>query len=140
MSEVTKIILTAIEDKQKYYEKYRLHQRYPNVPRNFCIIGNMEGLGGKQNCYPANWDLLRERGYVLLARPNRNPDKTYKNRFEEAMKEAVNPHIIYSMWAGYLEEEHADAKDNDEIQNERCKLHNFNLSFLFLVYFLLFQK
>lgn len=104
-----KIILTAIEDKQKYYEKYRLHQRYPNVPRNFCIIGNMEGLGGKQNCYPANWDLLRERGYVLLARPNRNPDKTYKNRFEEAMKEAVNPHIIYSMWAGYLEEEHADA-------------------------------
>lgn len=101
-----KIILTAINDKQKYYPKYHL-DRIHGIPRNFYIIGNMEGLGKQQHCYPADWDILKKKGFVMLARPNNNP-KVEKGRFEEIVDMMDNPCIIYSMWKGYLTKEHAN--------------------------------
>lgn len=97
-----KVILTAIKDKQKYYGKYQLDKIH-----NLYIVGNMEGLWKKQRCYRADWDMLKKKGFVLLARPNRNPDRK-RGIFEEILDTLENPWITYSMWSGYLEEEHAD--------------------------------
>lgn len=101
-----KIILTAIKNKQKYYLKYHWGSIH-GIPRNFYIVGKMEGLGEKQHCYPAKWDILKQKGFVMLARPNRNP-KEEKGRFEKILEQLYNPKIIYSMWKGYLTKEYAD--------------------------------
>jgi ribonuclease J len=102
------IMLTAIEDKGKYYQKRYCIHKTGNVPRNFYIVGRQYKLGKKEHCYQANWDILREKGFVMLARPNRNPHEK-KGKFEEILEKLDNPKIIYSMWEGYLKEEHADA-------------------------------
>ena len=42
-----------------------------------------------------------KKGFVMLARPNRNPNfKT--GRFEERMLQMENPFLTYSLWTGYL--------------------------------------
>ena len=48
----------------------------------------MEGLGKQQHCYPADWNILKKKGFVMLARPNHNP-KIEKGRFEENMRVAL---------------------------------------------------
>jgi ribonuclease J len=70
-------------------------------------VGKQRKLWKKEHCYPANWDKLHEKGFVMLARPNRDPHKE-KGRFEEILENLNHPKIIYSMWEGYLKEEHAD--------------------------------
>ena len=49
----------------------------------------------------------RRRGFVLLARPNRYPEKhsPFERIRDEYRDEA---HIVYSMWTGYLRGAHAD--------------------------------
>jgi ribonuclease J len=102
------IMLAAIEDKGKYYPKrYCRHNIRNNVPRNFYIVGRQYKLGKEERCYPADWDKLREKGFVMLARPNRDPHKE-KGRFEEILEKLEHPKIIYSMWEGYLKPEHED--------------------------------
>lgn len=101
-----KVILTAIEEKQKYYSKYRLATIH-GIPRNFYIVGDMEELGPSQHCYRADIGKLKEKGFVMLARPNRNP-KWEKGRFEKILDKLDDPLIVYSLWEGYLKEEHAD--------------------------------
>jgi ribonuclease J len=101
------IMLAAIEDKEKHYSKRYCIHKIGTIPRNFYIVGNQFKLGKKEHCYPADWDKLREKGFVMLARPNRNPHKE-KGQFEEILEKLDNPKIIYSMWEGYLKPEHAD--------------------------------
>jgi ribonuclease J len=78
-----------------------------DIPRNFYIVDKKCKLGKKEHCYPANWDILREKGFVMLARPNRNPNEK-RGKFEEILEKLDHPKIIYSMWEGYLKEDHAD--------------------------------
>lgn len=109
-----KLILTAMEDKGKYYAGYRpemIHER----PRQIYIIGPMEGLGKSQGCYQADFSILKTKGFAMLAREN-------KPIFREKLEEMIDPLIIYSKWAGYLEGNHADPKIKDFIGNHRMKV------------------
>ncbi len=89
-----KLILTAIADKGRYYPKHNLEMIH-GKPRRFYIVGNTEGLGEEQNCYPADFRILREKGFVLFARES-NP------RFRKIMAHFSDPLIICSKWSGYL--------------------------------------
>lgn len=95
-----KLILTAMEDKGKYYKKYRpelIHGR----PRRLYIVGDMEGLGARQNCYQADFTILKRKGFTILAREN-------NDRFKKIIEYFRDPLVIYSKWKGYLEGEHED--------------------------------
>jgi ribonuclease J len=101
------VILAAIKDKGEFYPKrYCLHN-IGNAPRNFYIVGRQRKLGKEEHCYHADWNKLREKGFVMLARPNRDP-KRKKGLFEGILEKLDHPKIIYSMWEGYLKPEHED--------------------------------
>lgn len=109
-----KLILTAMADKGKYYPKYRpvlIHGK----PRRFYIIGDLEGLGAKENCFKADFSILKKKGFTMLAREN-------KMMFRECMEEFTDPLIIYSKWTGYLEGKHADPKIRDFIGKHRMEI------------------
>jgi ribonuclease J len=101
------VMLAAIEDKEKYYPKRYCIHKIGDVQRNFYIVGKQYKLGKNEHCYPADWDMLHKKGFVMLARPNRNP-KEEKGKFEKILETLNHPKIIYSMWEGYLKKEHAD--------------------------------
>lgn len=111
-----KIILAAMEDKGKYYPKYRpemIHER----PRRIYIVGDMEGLGANENCYEADFSILKDKGFTMLAREN-------KLMFAKIMANFPDPLIIYSKWEGYLKGEHADQSVINFIGDHRMeKLH-----------------
>lgn len=111
-----RLILATMEDKGKYYKKYKpemIHEK----PRRLYIIGGMVGLGARQNCYEAQPSILMQKGFTMLAREN-------KPIFAEIMESMLDPLIIYSKWTGYLEGEHADPKIKKFIGNHRMeKLH-----------------
>lgn len=100
------IMLTAIKDKGKYYKDYKL-DKIRDITRNFYIVGPMRKLKRGDHCMPVKWDILKDKGFVMLARPNRNPQKE-KNMFEELVDQMEEPYIIYSMWSKYLEKDYAD--------------------------------
>lgn len=112
-----KLMITAMADKGKYYKKYRPEMIHGN-PRRLYIIGNdMEGLGVKENCYRADFSILKKKGFTMLARES-NP------RFQKIMSYFSDPLIIYSKWTGYLEGKHANPDVKDFIGNHRMeKLH-----------------
>ncbi|MCM1233903.1 MAG: MBL fold metallo-hydrolase [Ruminococcus flavefaciens] len=111
-----KLMLAAMEDKRKYYKKYR-PEMIDGAPRPIYIVGDMEGLGVKQNCQEADFSSLKKTGFTMLAREN-------NWRFAKIMKKFPDPLIIYSKWTGYLEGEHADSTLIDFIGNHRMeKLH-----------------
>lgn len=109
-----KLILTAMEDKGKYYAKYRPEMIH-GKPRRFYIIKDLEGLGAEQNCYRADFSLLEKKGFAMLVREN-------KMIFRERMEKFVDPLIIYSKWTGYLEGKHADPKIREFIGNHRMEI------------------
>ena len=109
-----KLIRIAMADKGKYYAKYRpemIHGR----PRRFYIVGDMEGLGAEQNCYRADFSILKNKGFTMLAREN-------KPMFQKIMAKFQDPLIIYSKWTGYLRGKHADPKIGNFIGNHRMKI------------------
>lgn len=111
-----KLMLTAMEDKGKYYRKYRPEMIH-GKPRRLYIVGDMEGLGWEQNCYKADFSILINKGFTMLAREN-------KAMFARIVEKFPDPLIIYSKWSGYLEGEHADARIQEFIGNHRMeKLH-----------------
>lgn len=111
-----KLILTAMEDKGAYYSKYRPEMIH-GKPRRFYIVGDMEGLGAEQNCYEADFSILKKKGFTMLVREN-------KPMFAKIMEKFSDPLIIYSKWAGYLEGEYAEPKIKDFIGDNRMeKLH-----------------
>lgn len=109
-----KLILTAIADKGRYYPKYNLEMIHEK-PRRFYIIGKLEGLGPAQNCYPADFRILKEKGFTMLAREG-NP------RFQKIMAYFSDPLIIYSKWEGYLKGPHARPEILDFIRGHRMEI------------------
>jgi len=104
-AEVMKI---AIEARHKYFRKYRFgKQIYVLCPGEYD--GYMKSLlkyripWWKKRCpfSPAIPDKYLKTGFVMLARPSRNPNMDI-GRFEERMLDMKDPYIIYSMWNGYL--------------------------------------
>lgn len=109
-----KLILAAMADKGKYYQKYRPEMIH-GKPRRLYIVGDMEGLGTKENCYEAKFPILKRKGFTMLAREN-------NARFHKIMADFQDPLIIYSKWTGYLEGKHADAKIKEFIGNHRMEV------------------
>lgn len=111
-----KLMLAAMRAKGRYYPTYGaelIHGR----PRLLYIVGDMQGLGKEQNCYEADFNLLKKKGFTMLAR-EANP------RFSKIMADFSDPLIIYSKWTGYLEGKHADPAVQKFIGNHRMvKLH-----------------
>lgn len=112
-----KLMLAAMADKGKYYKKYRPEMIH-GKPRRLYIVGaDMEGLGARENCYRADFSILKRKGFTMLAREN-NP------MFQKIMAHFQDPLIIYSKWTGYLEGKHADPKVKEFIGDHRMeKLH-----------------
>ncbi|MCR4590053.1 MAG: MBL fold metallo-hydrolase [Lachnospiraceae bacterium] len=104
-AEVMKI---AIEARYKYFRKYQFNKQiYVLCPGEYD--GYMKSLleyripWWKERCpfSPAIPDKYLKTGFVMLARPNRNPNVDI-GRFEERMLDMKDPYITYSMWNGYL--------------------------------------
>ena len=111
-----KLILAAMEDKGYFSSKYKPEMIH-GKPRRLYIIGGMDGLGARQNCYRARRSILMNKGFTMLAREN-------KPIFAEIMESMSDPLIIYSKWTGYLEGKHADPAIKKFIGNHRMeKLH-----------------
>ena len=109
-----KLMLAAMADKGNYHE-YR-PELIHGKPRRLYIIGEMEGLGYRQNCHKANFDKLRGKGFTMLARENK---PIFKQKMEEHM---ADPLVIYSKWIGYLKGKHADPKIGDFIGSHRMEI------------------
>ena len=110
-----RLMLAAMEDKGKYYKAYQpewIHGK----PRRLYLVGNMEGLGAKENCYEAKFDILHRKGYTMLVRENK---PIFKEKMEEYM---TDPLVIYSKWAGYLKGKHANPQINEFIGNHRMEI------------------
>ena len=120
------IILTAMEEKGKWYSKYRRPLLYGSIPRQIYIIGSRKKLGPEQGCYDADFAILKRKGFVMLARENNNP-KVEKNRFEKIMDKLDDPLILYSKWNGYLDRKHGGYTDKyaDEAVNRFIGDHRF---------------
>ncbi len=109
-----KLMLTAMEDKGKYYPKYRPKMIH-GKPRRLYIVGNMEGLGAEQNCYSADFKILKNKGFAMLAREN-------KAMFRKITDKLNDPLIIYSKWTGYLSGKHHDPKITEFIGCRRMEV------------------
>lgn len=109
-----KLMLTAMADKGKYYAKYKPEMIH-GKPRRLYIVGDLEGLGAAQNCYKADFSILKGKGFTMLAREN-------KSMFQKIMKYFSDPLIIYSKWKGYLAGEHADPAVKEFIGNHRMEM------------------
>lgn len=108
-----KLMQIAMEAKGKYFAKYRKEMIHGN-PRRIYIVGDMEGLGAEQDCYPADFSILKDKGFVMLAREN-------KPRFQKIVEYFQDPMILYSKWSGYLEGKHQDQNILDFIGNHRME-------------------
>lgn len=109
-----KLILTAMKDKGKYDKKYRPEMIH-GKPRRLYLIGDMEGLGAAQNCYKADFSILKRKGFTMLAREN-------KPMFKKIMEHFPEPLIIYSKWKGYLKGKHEEPAIKEFIGNHRMEI------------------
>ena len=105
-----RVMMTAIEAKHKYFpDDYRygndIYVLCPNE-NDYCIKDLKDHMiPGTQRkpFHMARPDIYLDKGFVMLARPNRNPYVS-TGKFEERLMAMKDPHIIYSMWSGYLKE------------------------------------
>lgn len=105
-AEVMKI---AIEAGHKYFKKYRFGKQIyvlcsgKNDRNMKSLLKYRISWWKKDRCpfSPAIPDKYQEKGFVMLARPNRNPNVDI-GRFEERVLHMKDPYIVYSMWNGYL--------------------------------------
>ena len=109
-----KLMLLAMEEKGKYYARYR-PKIIDGKPRRIYIVGDMEGLEPEQNCDKADFSKLKNCGFAMLAREN-NP------RFAAIMAKFPDPLIIYSKWTGYLAGEHENPKVTSFIGSHRMEI------------------
>ncbi|MCR2048579.1 MBL fold metallo-hydrolase [Acetatifactor muris] len=109
-----KLMLAAMADKGNYHEYRRefIHGK----PRRLYIIGDMEGLGAEQNCCRADFSILKNKGFTMLVRENK---QVFKAIMEKYM---TDPLVIYSKWIGYLKGKHANAKIGDFIGSHRMEI------------------
>lgn len=108
-----RLMLTAMEEKGKYYPKYRPEMIH-GKPRRLYIVGELEELGAEQNCYKADFSILKKKGFAMLAREN-------KPMFRKITEKLDDPLIIYSKWTGYLKGRHHDPKITDFIGDRRME-------------------
>lgn len=109
-----RLILAAMADKGNYQE-YRPELIHGKL-RRLYIIGDMEGLGAEQNCCRADFSILKNKGYTMLARENK---PIFKAIMEKYM---TDPLVIYSKWAGYLKGKHANPKIAEFIGSHRMEI------------------
>ncbi len=109
-----KLMLAAMADKGSYHE-YR-PELIHGKPRRLYIIGDMEGLGAEQNCCRADFSILKNKGFTMLARENK---PVFKAIMEKYM---TDPLVIYSKWIGYLKGKHANPKIADFIGSHRMEI------------------
>ena len=109
-----KLMLAAMADKGNYHE-YR-PELIHGKPRRLYIIGDMEGLGAEQNCCRADFSILKNKGFTMLARENK---PVFKAVMEKHM---TDPLVIYSKWIGYLKGKHANPKIGDFIGSHRMEI------------------
>lgn len=106
-----RIIKTAIEARDRYYKKYRYgkqiyvlcpgeYEGYMKDLKDYTVPEDMHGAGRKPFTM-ADPEIFNDIGFVMLARPNRNPELE-TGRFEERMSKMKDPCVTYSMWTGYL--------------------------------------
>lgn len=110
-----KLMLAAMEDKGKYYKEYQ-PELIHGKPRMLCIVGDMEGLGTEQNCCRADFSILKNKGFTMLARENK---PVFKAIMEKYM---TDPLVIYSKWTGYLKGKYANPGINKFIGSRRMKI------------------
>ncbi|MCR5686175.1 MAG: hypothetical protein K6G81_12320 [Lachnospiraceae bacterium] len=103
------IMKLAIEARNSYYpDKYSYKktiyvlckEEYDGCMKNLKDIINPNN--GLQSFFMAKPEIYMEQGFVMLARPNRNP-KLKVGEFEKRMQQMKDPFITYSLWEGYLE-------------------------------------
>lgn len=109
-----RLILTAMADKGIYHE-YR-PELIHGKSRRFYIIGDMEGLGTEQNCFSADFSILKNKGFTMLARENKPVFKVIMEKY------MTDPLVIYSKWIGYLKGKHADPKIGNFIGSHRMEI------------------
>lgn len=109
-----RLILAAMANKGIYHE-YR-PELIHGKPRRFYIIGDMEGLGAEQNCFRAKFSVLRNKGFMMLARENK---PVFKANMEKYM---TDPLVIYSKWVGYLKGKYFNPKISDFIGSYRMEI------------------
>lgn len=109
-----KLMLVAMTGKGNYQE-YR-PELIHGKPRRLYIVGAMEGLGYRENCYKADFDILHGKGFIMLARENK---PIFKQKMEEHM---TDPLVIYSKWTGYLKGKHANPKIAEFIGTHRMEI------------------
>lgn len=110
-----KLILAAMGDKGKYYREYQ-PELIHGKPRMLCIVGDMEGLGAEQNCCKADFTILKNKGFTMLARENKPVFKAIMGKY------MTDPLVIYSKWTGYLKGKHANLKINEFIGDHRTEI------------------
>lgn len=109
-----RLMLTAMEDKGEYYKEYRPEMIH-GKPRRLYIVGELEELGAEQNCYEADFSILKKKGFAMLAREN-------KPMFRKITEKLDDPLIIYSKWTGYLKGKHHDPNITDFIGSRRMEV------------------
>ena len=115
-----RILLTAMRDMQEErgFKEYRASKTHPTIR----VLGKgdsrwaelreiRESMKYPVYCKAITKEELERDGFVVLARKNTHPD-TYTSPFDKLREKFLDKdgqgQIIYSMWKGYLEEEHAD--------------------------------
>ncbi len=124
-------MLTAMERRKDLFEKYGAYEiKNGEFCKPIFIIGKRKKgtdnvfvagsammklreraakIHSKFHVGYADYKRMKEKGFVMLIRPNRYRDN-YENCFEEVIREFSSEKIqlIYSMWKGYLEGDKAD--------------------------------
>ncbi|MCR5650301.1 MAG: MBL fold metallo-hydrolase [Lachnospiraceae bacterium] len=109
------IMRLAVEARHKYYpNRYRYKKAiYVLCPDEYeGYIKELKKYNSEEtrcNFQMAKPSIYLEKGFVMLARPNRNPLMKC-GHFEEHMQQMKDPFITYSMWEGYLEDGKAPDK------------------------------
>ena len=102
-----RVMNVAIEARWKFFKKYRYKKQIyvlcPNEYKGYMtdLLKVKDPLIDRCPFSMADPKIYSEKGFVMLARPNRNPNFVV-GRFEERMNQMNDPFITYSMWGGYL--------------------------------------
>ncbi|MBR4760899.1 MAG: MBL fold metallo-hydrolase [Lachnospiraceae bacterium] len=113
-----KVMRVAMEARSEWFSQYRFKKRiyvlcpdenpfYLKELRDWKVKVQGDEVSVVDLADP---EIYLKRGFVMLARPNRNPDFE-KGRFEQRMEQMKDPFITYSMWEGYLEGGKAEDPD-----------------------------
>ncbi len=105
-----RVMRVAMEARSRYFPEYRFKRRiYVLCPNenDICMkdlyswkvkVGENKTITAVQKADP---EIYLNQGFVMLARPNRNPNFE-TGRFEQRMQQMQDPFITYSLWSGYL--------------------------------------